>query len=70
MRRENIKVLRRCCLPGGVDRSEGVRNTTIHYTRIEKAKEDEKERLGLEGEIGFSKWWQHLGRGLPEILLG
>ena len=46
--------LRRCCLPGGVDRSEGVRNTTIHYTRIEKAKEDEGERLGLAD--GGSTW--------------
>ena len=46
--------LRRCCLPGGVDRSEGVRNTTIYYTRIEKAKEDEKERLGLAN--GGSTW--------------
>ena len=36
--------LRRCCLPGGVDRSEGVRNTTIHlHIEIEKGKEAEKK---------------------------
>ena len=36
--------LRRCCLPGGVDRSEGVRNTTIHYTRM---------RTGIEKSLFF-----------------
>ena len=35
--------LRRCCLPGGVDKSEGVRNTTIHFTECGLAKEDEEE---------------------------
>ena len=32
--------LRRCCLPGGVDRSEGVRNTTVSFIEIEMARGD------------------------------
>ena len=32
--------LRRCCLPGGVDKSEGEK----YHNAIEKAKEEEKKR--------------------------
>ena len=36
--------LRRCCLPGGVGKSEGVGNTTIHFTESGWQKKTRKKR--------------------------
>ena len=43
--------LRRCCLPGGIDRSEGVRNTTISF--IENHKIKPMTMTGLGTIIGW-----------------